>query len=240
MNVSKFDCNQTFLCLRRMTQKLRWRLSDNVPVRLPGGGCRYLSAAGSSEASWHGRMKGDTDRLLRGLSAADGSWTAEGSVLKLKTGPNVLGVARLSFPEASTGRPLFGSADDEEVEMSVCYKKKKKKEKGQIVKWHRRPVPEEVCCVTSQWSLWFWWSTQPKNYVLKSWDLWKTNYTECIMVHCWKQKHHSEHRHFCYSYIPLLMVFTKMARLVVICHEDHLNYSLWWLISFCSSIWPTF
>lgn len=65
-------------------------------------------------------MKGDTDRLLRGLSAADGSWTAEGSVLKLKTGPNVLGAARLRFPEASTGRPLFGSADDEEVEMSVC------------------------------------------------------------------------------------------------------------------------
>lgn len=64
-------------------------------------------------------MKGDTDRLLRGLSAADVSWTAEGSVLKLKTGPNVFGATRATFPEASTGRPLFGSADDEEVEMSV-------------------------------------------------------------------------------------------------------------------------
>lgn len=83
--------------------------------RLPVFKCSWQPAVG-----WHGRVKGDTDRLLRGLSAADGSWTAEGSVLKLKTGPKVLGETRLSFPEASTGRPLFGSADDEEAEMSVC------------------------------------------------------------------------------------------------------------------------
>lgn len=33
----------------------------------------------------------------------------------------MLGETRPSFPEASTGRSLFGSADDEEAEMSVQF-----------------------------------------------------------------------------------------------------------------------